>query len=292
VRTLPQLAGVRHRYLEVNGVRLHLAEAGTGPPLLLLHGWPQHWWCWRRLIPRLAQSYRVLAPDLRGFGWSEAPRGDYSKATFAADILALLDSEGLPQVRIIGHDWGAYAAFLIALERPERVQRLLALDISPPWSGLPRPRNALLPLLAIYQVLLATPLVGRRLLMNGPGLVRSIIRAGSARDARWSTEELDIYGLVLREPDRAAASAACYRTFLIREMPALAAGGDRSGELRVPTLLAMGQRSAIRLALDPRPAGHLRVVTIAQAGHFLPEEAPEKVLALASSWFAESAPAA
>jgi pimeloyl-ACP methyl ester carboxylesterase len=285
VTALPRLAGVRHRYVEVNGVRLHVAEAGSGPPLLLLHGWPQHWWSWRRLIPRLAQSYRVLAPDLRGFGWSDAPRGDYRKATFAADILALLDSEELPQVQIIGHDWGAYTAFLIALEHPERVQRLLALDISPPWSSGPKPRNALLPLLATYQILLATPLLGRYLLMSGSGLVRTIIRAGSGSGAKWSAEELDIYGDVLREPSRAAASVACYRTFLTREMPAIAAGGDRSSELSVPTLLAMGQRSAIRLALNPQPAGLLRVETIADAGHFLPEEAPEEVLALADAWF-------
>jgi pimeloyl-ACP methyl ester carboxylesterase len=79
--------------------------------------------------------------DLRGFGWSEAPPGDYAKATLAADVLALLDAEGIDRVRIIGHDWGAYAAFLLALDHTERIDRLLALDIVPPWSGVSVPRR-------------------------------------------------------------------------------------------------------------------------------------------------------
>jgi len=71
---LPVLRGVRHRHVDVGaGVRLHVAEAGAGPLLVLVHGWPQHWWCWRRMIPALARTHRVLAPDLRGFGWSDAP---------------------------------------------------------------------------------------------------------------------------------------------------------------------------------------------------------------------------
>ena len=64
---------MKHRYVDVPGVRLHVAEAGEGSPILLLHGWPQHWWIWRKVIPALAENYRVICPDLRGFGWSEAP---------------------------------------------------------------------------------------------------------------------------------------------------------------------------------------------------------------------------
>jgi pimeloyl-ACP methyl ester carboxylesterase len=127
---MPSVPGVTHRFVDANGVTLHVAEAGSGPPLLLLHGWPQHWWCWRLLIPRLAESYRVIAPDLRGFGWSGAPRGSYAKSTFAADVLALLDIEGLDRVRLVGHDWGGYTSFLLALEHPERVERMVALDIT------------------------------------------------------------------------------------------------------------------------------------------------------------------
>ena len=73
-REMPEIPGVTHRDVKVNGLRIHVAEAGEGPPLLLLHGWPQHWWIWREVIPRLAPHHRLIMPDTRGFGWSEAPR--------------------------------------------------------------------------------------------------------------------------------------------------------------------------------------------------------------------------
>ncbi|HZG48918.1 MAG TPA: alpha/beta fold hydrolase, partial [Thermoleophilaceae bacterium] len=86
---LPPVAGVTHRSVEVRGVRLHVAEAGEGPPLLLLHGWPQHWWCWRLVVPLLQDRYRLVMPDLRGHGWSGAPRDGYEKEQLATDLLGL-----------------------------------------------------------------------------------------------------------------------------------------------------------------------------------------------------------
>src|SRR5215510_124422 len=111
----PEIEGVRHSYVDVPGVKLHVAEAGEGPPVLMLHGWPQHWWIWRKVIPDLARDHRVIAPDLRGFGWSEAPSGRYELQGFADDALALLDALDLDQVNLIGHDWGGYAGFLLCL---------------------------------------------------------------------------------------------------------------------------------------------------------------------------------
>ena len=282
----PPLRGVRHRYVDVGDVRLHVAEAGSGPPLVLVHGWPQHWWCWRRMIPALARTHRVLVPDLRGFGWSDAPPGSYAKSTFADDLLALLDAEGVDRVQLIGHDWGAYASFLLALEHPQRVDGLVALDIAPPWShrSLPRPRHLALPLLASYQLLLATPVLGAAALARGPALVRTVIRMGSGPEASWTDEEIDTYASVLQQPARARASAACYRTFLTRELPATVSRGDRSRELDVPTLLVMGEASPLRRVLDPRPRPGVRVEVIPRAGHFLPEEAPGQVLRLADEW--------
>jgi pimeloyl-ACP methyl ester carboxylesterase len=285
----PPAKGVTHRTIDTGVVRLHAAEAGAGPPLVLLHGWPQHWWCWRHLIPQLARNHRLIAPDLRGWGWSDAPPGPYAKATFAADVLALLDAEGLDRVRVIGHDWGGYAGFLLALEHPERVDRLVALDIAPPWLTAPRPRHLALPLAASYQVLVGTPILGPLTMTSGNGFIRRLIRAGSGPAMRWSDEELDVYADVLREPARARASSACYRTFLTREVLRLAAGGRRGRELRVPTLLLMGAQSALRWVLDPRPGPNLQVQTIAGAGHFLPEEAPEQVLELAEPFLSEGA---
>lgn len=276
---------VVHRNVRVNGVRLHVAEAGAGPPLLLLHGWPQHWWSWREMIPRLAEAYRVLAVDLRGWGWSDAPPGDYAKATLAADVRALIEAEGLSDVPIVAHDWGGYAAFLLALEHPERVARMVVLDVPPPWAGPPHPRQLAVPILLSYQLALATPVLGPSLMTRDSAFVRRMIRAGS-RLRRWSDAELDVYADVLRQPERAAASSACYRTFLTRELPAMLANRYRPDELEVPVLLLMGERSVIRRAAAPRASRNLRVETIPGAGHFLPEEAPDEVLGLALSFLA------
>ncbi|MHB8532868.1 MAG: alpha/beta fold hydrolase [Solirubrobacteraceae bacterium] len=281
---LPAVPGVSHRWVTLSALRMHVAEAGAGEPLLLVHGWPQHWWSFRFLIGELAERFRVIVPDLRGLGWSEAPAGDYAKAEFAADLLELLDHEGIERAAVMGHDWGGYASFLLALEHPARVSRLIALDIPPPWAARPQPRQLALPFLASYQVLLATP-VGRRLLERRPGLVRSIIRLATGPSHSWTREELDCYALRLCEPPRAAASSAIYRTFLTRELPATLRRGDRSAELSVPTLLLMGQNSMIDRILVPRAAGMLQVRRVSQAGHFLPEEAPRAVLDAARDWF-------
>jgi pimeloyl-ACP methyl ester carboxylesterase len=271
---------VEHRYVQAGDVLLHVAESGTGPPLVLLHGWPQHWWCWRELIPRLSETYRVLAVDLRGWGWSDAPPGDYAKATFAADILALLDADGLEQVQIIAHDWGAYAGLLLALDYPERVRRMVALDIAPPWRGRPRLRQLGLPLLLSYQVVLAVPGLGTAALTRTSAFVKALIRGGGPL-RNWTDDELDAYAHVLRDRARARASSACYRTFLTRELPETFRRRRRPHDLQVPTLLVMGSRSLIRRVVDPEPSQKLRVERIAGAGHFLPEEAPSRVLDLA-----------
>jgi pimeloyl-ACP methyl ester carboxylesterase len=283
-RALPELSGIAHREVTVRGVRLHVAQAGSGPPLVLLHGWPQHWWSWRHLIGPLAAHYTVIAPDLRGWGWSEAPPGAYAKADFAADIVALLDHEGIDQARILGHDWGGYTAFLLALDHPERVSRMVALDISPPWPGRPSPRQIGLPVFLSYQFVLASPL-GVPVLTRTPGFVRRLIALGSGPDMRWTRSELDAYAEVLRDPARARASSACYRTFLTREL-AQSARERRPDQLTVPTLLIMGGSSGLHRLLRPRPTPRMEVRVIPRAGHFLPEEAPSAVLSLATPFFA------
>src|ERR1700754_64659 len=159
----PQVDGVRHRYVETRGQRFHLAEAGEGDDVVLcLHGWPQHWYEWRFLLPRLAAAgYRAVAMDLRGFGWSDAPPDGYEKENLADDVLAVLDAEGIDQVRLVGHDWGGWVGYLLCLRAPERFSRYLALNIPPPWVSVrmvfPESWRFL------YQLVIATPVLGYQL---------------------------------------------------------------------------------------------------------------------------------
>ena len=158
-RPLPQLPGVEHRFVDTARLRVHVAEAGSGEPLVLQHGWPQHWLAWRKLIPELAESYRVICPDLRGLGWSDAPPQGYEKEQMASDLLALLDALELDRVRLVGHDWGGFAGFLACLRAPERFERFCCLGITTPWLRVSSSPAAFAK--TAYQPLLATPGLGR-----------------------------------------------------------------------------------------------------------------------------------
>ncbi len=114
-------------------MRVHVAEAGDGPPIVLLHGWPQHRYEWRRVVPELSRTHRVIMPDLRGLGWSSVPDGPYDKETLVDDLLDLLDAEWLDEVDLVGHDWGGWVGFLAGLRAPERFRSLTALGIVHPW---------------------------------------------------------------------------------------------------------------------------------------------------------------
>ena len=144
MRPFPEVPGVEveHRFVDAGGLRIHVAECGDGEPLVLLHGWPQHWWMWRGALPALSQHYRCIVPDLRGLGWSDAPASGYDKPQLAADVLALLDALGLQTVRLMGHDWGAFTSLLIAPQAPARVERRWSLmDFPLPWDRSPDPRR-------------------------------------------------------------------------------------------------------------------------------------------------------
>jgi pimeloyl-ACP methyl ester carboxylesterase len=277
---LPRVTGVEHRFVQAGGVRLHVAEAGAGDPVVLLHGWPQHWYCWRQVMPRLAGEHRVLCPDLRGFGWSDAPRSSYTKDELAGDVIALFDALELDRVRLVGHDWGGFIGFLVALRAPERIRDLLAFSIVHPWAS--RPRAAMLPRLPLlaYQPLVAAPFLGP-LAQRMPQFYDAIFAlAGGSRV--WSAEERDTFADVLREPARAEAASRLYRTFLVRELPAILRGSYARQRLTVPTRLVIGHSDPVVTAAGVHGfEAHADDMTVefVDGGHFLPEERPEAVAA-------------
>jgi pimeloyl-ACP methyl ester carboxylesterase len=278
---LPAVPGVDHEIVETSRLRVHVARAGEeGPPLVLLHGWPQNWYAWRYVIPRFAERYRVLCPDLRGLGWTEAPARGYEKESLASDLLALLDALELPRVFLIGHDWGAHAGFLLCVREPERVERFVALSDIHPWLR-PSPKDALHAWRLWYQWVLASPAAGASLVRNRPGFVRGLIRSWSAKDV-WTQQELDVFANNLREPQRARASAQYYRTFLLRELFPILAGHYRNDRLRTPTLLLLGADDGVIRPHQLRGyepyADDMRLELIPGVGHFIAEEAPDLVV--------------
>ncbi|KAF5207639.1 Epoxide hydrolase, partial [Thalictrum thalictroides] len=126
------MEGITHRTVHVNGINMHIAEKGEGPVVLLLHGFPELWYSWRHQIVSLASSgYKAVAPDLRGFGDTDAPTSfhSYSSLHIVGDLIALIDLLGVHQVFVVGHDWGAYMAWQLCLFRPDRVKALVNLSV-------------------------------------------------------------------------------------------------------------------------------------------------------------------
>ncbi len=286
-RPFPHVEGVSHHFADVGGLRMHYAEAGAGEPLVMLHGWPQHWYQWRHQIPVLAQHFRVICPDLRGHGWTDAPPRGYDKRTLAADVVRLLDVLGLDRIRLMGHDWGGWCGFLICVEHPQRVERFLALNIPLPW-GKTDLRTIAASWRFWYMAMIASPF-GAWIIRNHSSFLRYILRETSSRKEVWTDELLDVYTDVIREPARARASQQLYRTFLLREFPALGMRRYVRGRLTTPSKLLFGVEDfaispAFLRGYEPY-VDDFELEKVPDAGHFIGEDRPELVNQRALEFF-------
>ena len=284
----PQVEGVSHRWVSARGLRFHVAEAGGGEDAVLcLHGWPQHWFEWRRLMPALAGDHRVLAMDLRGFGWSDAPPDGYRKEEMANDVLAVLDALGLERVKLVGHDWGGWIGFLLGLRRPERFERFLALNIVPPWTS--SRAVAAHAWRFWYQQAILTPGLGYRLHRGGEFIPRVLVGGSTVKDA-WSEEEVQAFAANLAEPDRARAGVQLYRVFNWHELLPIARGRYADAELTVPTLMLFGEDDRVlrpsMLAGYESHAPQMRLELVPGCGHFIADELPDLVASKAREFFA------
>jgi pimeloyl-ACP methyl ester carboxylesterase len=288
VASPPDVDGVSHRWVRARGLAFHLAEAGSGDDVVLcLHGWPQHWYEWRHLLPALADRHRVIAPDLRGFGWSDAPAGGYEKENLADDVLAVLDELGIERVKLVGHDWGGWIGFLLCLKAPQRFERYLPLNILHPWLGSPQ---ALLPYAwrFTYQLLNLAPVVGYELHRRGRYVPRVLV-SGSSRKEVWSREVLEAFAANLAEPARARAAVQLYRTFQLRELPSIMRGRYQRQRLTVPTRMLFGVQDVVLrpelLAGYERHADDMEVELVQDSGHFIADERPVLVAEQARAFF-------
>lgn len=277
---IPLVEGVEHRWVPARGLRFHVAEAGSGDDaVLMLHGWPQHWYEWRHLMPALAASgRRALAMDLRGFGWSDAPRDGYEKENLVDDVLAVLDELGLERVKLVGHDWGGWVGFLLCLRAPERFERFMPLNIPHPWV---RMRNAL-PHAGrlLYQQLIVAPWIGY-LAHRRRHFVRLALRSGGADASFWEEATLATFADKLAEPARARAAVQMYRTFNLHELRPILRGRYADQRLTVPTRMLFGTDDAAihtdLLAGWQKHADEMEVELVPDCGHFIADQRPDLV---------------
>ena len=273
------MSAIRHRTLQAGEVRLHCAEAGPedGPLALLLHGFPEHWITWRLQIPALADAgFHVVAPDLRGYGESDRPRGvrEYSIEKLVADIASLLDALGAKTAHLIGHDWGGMLAWHFAMWHPERVERLAVLNIPHPErmkEGLRSPRQLRR---SWYMLFFQLPrLPERSLLADDCRKLRNVFRYQPAQ--RYPEDQIDQIVTALRRPGAMTAALDYYRAAL-RYPPR-----RRSALIQKPVLVIWGERdSALGSELaqpDARWVASVRVERLPDATHWVQADAPEDV---------------
>lgn len=289
-RPMPHVAGLEHQLVDIRPergkpVRLHVAQIGAGEPVMLLHGFPQHWYGWRRLIPLLADEYRLICVDLRGFGWSDMPSDGYDTDSLAGDVLALLSELELDEVKLIGHDLGAQVGFRACLRAPERVSHHLALNTVHPW---PLRRRMLVHAWRFwYTAALEYPVLGPFVLRHWPAFTRYLLRRGVSDRHVWQDADLEEFATAAGNSARAGQQV--FWQYVLHDIPALVRATRRDARLQVPTLLLAGAEDRViapgLLRIDARRTDELEMRTIPSAGHNLHEECPQLVAAAARELF-------
>lgn len=266
-------AEISHHFVEIDGLQIHYAEAGTGEPLILLHGWPQHWWEWRHVIGPLSQRFRVICPDIRGLGWSEGSTGNYTFERLARDLLDLMDHLDIRQARVVGRDWGLVVGYRACLNWPERFSKLVAMAGVHPWTiqGV-RPEVFLRP----WHVYLLALSGSSRLQL---ALAERSFRAWRSH-GRFTPDDVEVYLRRMRTPDAHAATLSFNRNVIVREVPHFARH-YRVLRMQVPTLHLNGARDPLS---DGVPSSYrdyadrMTLQAIPECGHFIPEEQPALLL--------------
>lgn len=251
--------------------------------MLLLHGEPQHWYAWRHVIPALSERYRVICPDLRGMGWSDAPTTGYDKEQLATDVIGVIEALQLEEVRLVGHDYGCIVGFLVCLRAPDRIARFLALNAFHPWLSLfgllaNAPREW-------YQLLTGAPILGPAVIRRSK-LWPFLMRAGPAGPSIWTPGEPEHYADRVRDRARARGTSRITRALPVEVLQWRRRYQHR--RLTVPTRMLVGKRDRL---ISPQMvrglsqhADDLTVEVLHDAGHWLPNECPDVIIGEARSF--------
>jgi pimeloyl-ACP methyl ester carboxylesterase len=272
--------GLQHGYADLGEVLLHYVSAGEGEPLVLLHGWPQTWYEWRRVLPALAAAFRVIAPDLRGLGDSSRPPGGYDKRTMAGDIWRLLSEHlGIERCCVVGHDWGGPVAFALAMAHPEAVRRLAILDVVIPGDGGDFSQGGRRWHHAFHMTsdLPEALVTGRERIY-----LQWFYRNFAWRPDAIGEAEIQEYLRTYCQPGALRAGFALYRA--LPQDRADNAAAIAQGKLKMPVLAVGGGRSFGRGEEVERSLRRVAAVVtgavIPDCGHWIPEEQPQLLLDL------------
>jgi haloacetate dehalogenase len=285
---------------DVNGVEIFGIKGGFGPPLLLLHGHPQTHVIWHRCAERLAQNFTVIAADLRGFGESSKPESDethaaYSKRAMAADQVALMRRLGFGRFRVCAHDRGARVAQRMALDHPDAVERLMLLDIAPTLAMYEATDRAFAT--AYYHwffLIQPQPLPETLIGANPEAYVNSLMGLSGAGLTGFAPEALEAYYEALRQPGAVHAMCEDYRASASIDLEHDRADIARGGKVECPLRVLWSAEGAVARRFDLlaewRRVAHDVSGHSLPCGHFIPEEAPDALVAEILDFFQATAP--
>lgn len=274
-------AGITHHTAVLNGIKQHWVAAGEGPPVYLLHGFPETWFAWRKMIPALAEHYTVIAPDLRGYGATEKPFSGYDKRTMANDTIALMDHLGHDKISLVGHDRGARVGTRFAKDHRDRIDRLVVMENIPTriiaeTFDIDKARIgywffAFLGVADLPEALIAG---------NEEVFFTYFLRGWLHNPELLSQEEIDVYITNYKQPGAVRGSCADYRA----APQDVAQDIEDADELiDCPVLSMWGRESvgvgqAYDVAAVWRTMAHdLQTLEIPNCAHLPPEEQPEVV---------------
>lgn len=283
-----------HGWAETNGIRIHYVAAGQGPLVLLLHGFPEFWYSWRRQLPALAAAgLRAVAPDLRGWGETDRPRGvaAYRVEELLKDIDGLRQALGAPRVHVVGHDWGGLLAWWYAARYPQAVDRLAVLNAPHPAAYARLLRRCPAQWLRSWYVLFfQIPWLPEALtrLVNYANVERAL--RCTANPGALSDADLALYMANVRRPGALTAGINYYRASA-RAGPRLLTG---TPAVAAPTLLIWGEQDPFLVPANAAAAApwapRLQVERLPQAGHWVQQDAPDAVNRLLCTFLAGPAP--
>lgn len=279
---------VNHRFIDIGGVKIHVAEAGEGEPLIMYHGWPQHWYMWKKQIPFFAKHFKVIAADIRGFGWSDTPKSGYKKDELADDLVKLIHALGYKQVRLLSHDWGGWIGFITSAKNPGLISQHFANNIPPIWPKLDL-KQIPAGLQLGYMLRIGMPFFGHRMLMKSPDYVNYLFTRGNTRKEGWTDIEKKVFTDRFKEYDRAMASEKLYRDFLLKEYLPLGLGKYNKYHLKTPTRILFGEKdfavSKYWLRGYEKFVDDLQIELVPDTGHFIVDEKPDLVNERALKFF-------
>ena len=296
---MPQTAipGFADRAETLNGLPIAWSEGGAGPPLLLLHGFPQTRAMWARIAPVLAQDHRVICPDLRGYGTSGKPAqvADYSFRRMAQDQVALMAHRGHDRFAVAGHDRGGRVAHRLALDAPDLVTRAAVMDIVPTHTVLdPLRRDVARAYYHWFFLAQPEPFPERMIGADPDAFFEACLLGwGGARLADFDAAQLAAYRAAWREADTIRGMCNDYRAALDVDFDDDAADLDR--RVGCPVLVLYGAGGAMARAYDVPATWAQRCVSIEArtipGGHFFPDTAPDATAAALAVFFGAARPA-